>query len=133
MTISSPRWARPPRSILLTPLRTLPLPRVEHLGRFALHFVKESHAGYDISALGIGSFTRLFLAEVHASVKAYAAALGGDAVVAFNIDASQLLEDAKGHTYALVCTSGDVVRVLPDEVDTTSDSDTDSTCDDVLQ
>ncbi|KAI9592149.1 hypothetical protein BDF19DRAFT_425641 [Syncephalis fuscata] len=123
--LNSWRSARPPRSILLTPLRVLPLPRIEHLGRVALHFVKESHAGYDTGALGIGSFTRLFLAEVHASVKAYAAALGGDAVVAFSVDASQLLENAKGHTYALACISGDVIRALPDSSD-----DEDSTGDD---
>ena len=61
------------------------------------------------------SLTRLFQAQSQASVKAYAAVLGGDAVVMLGVDASLFLASIKGHTYALAGVRGDMVRCLAGE------------------
>lgn len=83
------------------------------LGRISLHFVKETTVGYDSGTGkdGIGGVTHAFLVEMYAIARSHAAALGGNAVISFNLDQVTILESIRNQAYMLVSLSADVVLV----------------------
>lgn len=106
------------RFVDVTPLAQIPGCTVmKYLGVISFHFVKESYLDYDEVDLtkGMGGFVHSFFDDVLAVVRAHAAALGGNAVLAFRIDQAVFNENVKGTGYAVVTCSGDVVQTLPSE------------------
>jgi uncharacterized protein YbjQ (UPF0145 family) len=83
------------------------------LGRISLHFVKETTITYDSGTGkdGMGGVTHGFLVEMYAIARSHAAALGGNAVVSFNLDQVTIQESIRNQAYMLVSLSADVVFV----------------------
>jgi uncharacterized protein YbjQ (UPF0145 family) len=83
------------------------------LGRISLHFVKETTVTYDSGTGkdGMGGVTHGFLVEMYAITRSHAAALGGNAVVSFNLDQVTIQESIRNQAYMLVSLSADVVSV----------------------
>ncbi|KAJ3105317.1 hypothetical protein HDU97_008214 [Phlyctochytrium planicorne] len=101
-------------SIEITPLSFIPHTRVEHfLGRISLHFVKEASVLFEIGSPGggMGGFSHVFLSELHALVRSHTAALGGNALLSFNVDQFLFQESIKNQGYSFLSVSGDVVEV----------------------
>ncbi|KAI9007389.1 hypothetical protein BC832DRAFT_610651 [Gaertneriomyces semiglobifer] len=102
----------PTMAVEVTPLWYVPSTRVDRfLGRISLHFVKEAGMVFETASgmSGMGGFTHTFLVELYAVLRAHAAALGGNALVAFTIDQVVIQESLKNQAYALVSVSGDVL------------------------
>lgn len=119
-------------SIVISPLSTVPGFTVTAVvGRLNLHFIKEEqnlhHAhGHHYSDTshyynsdviledGLGSFIHQFLVEVQAIARAYTIAMGGNALLAFNIDYCSFKEPLKNQAYGLLSLSGDIVELKAD-------------------
>lgn len=101
-------------SIPLTSLSSVPGTKTEtELGRINMHFVRES---IDVkpSEDGLSRFDYALIQEVHASVRAYISALGGDALVHYDLTCqSNPGTVARNSAYRVVSISGDVVKLLP--------------------
>ena len=99
--------------IYMTPLSSLPgTVVVRHLGRLSLHFVKEDHVSHDAATGGMASFVSAFTVEVLAIARSHVAALGGNAVLGYNMDQFIFHENLKNQAYALISVSGDVVKAI---------------------
>jgi hypothetical protein len=102
----------------ITPLSYIPQATVSSfLGRISLHFVKEATVVYDnVTGIdGMGGFTHAFLCEMYAITRAHAAALGGNAALAFSMDQVTVVESIRNQAYALVSLSADIVKMEYDE------------------
>ncbi|KAJ3249125.1 hypothetical protein HDU78_007087 [Chytriomyces hyalinus] len=94
-----------PRAIEITPLSYVPQGRIEmHLGRVSLHFVKEASIVHEVGGVGggMGGFAHMLLAELYAVSRAYTAAMGGNAMIAFTVEESMLYESIKNQGYSLI-------------------------------
>eukprot|EP01039_Chlorochromonas_danica_P008191 gene8189-9036_t len=70
--------------VLLTPLPRIPGTRIKrHLGLIQLHFIKDSWSARGEDSLG--SYAHLVLSEVNALARAHVAALGGNALLCYNL------------------------------------------------
>lgn len=98
------------KSILITPLSTLPYRVVTHYGRMVLHFVKEEHlqGGPDSD---IREFTERFMSEVHRVLEAHLEGLGANGFVGYVMEQMECEDNLKGTAYAVISISGDAVRV----------------------
>ncbi|KAJ3113283.1 hypothetical protein HDU96_003587 [Phlyctochytrium bullatum] len=111
---SAPVNTRKPELIELTPLSSIPHAKIERfLGRISLHFVKESSVLFEPNSPigGMGGFSHVFLCELHALVRSHTEALGGNALLSFNLDYCIFAENIKNQGYSLLSISGDVVHV----------------------
>ncbi|KAI8865880.1 hypothetical protein GQ42DRAFT_85651, partial [Ramicandelaber brevisporus] len=68
---------------------------------------------YAEDASTIGAFAHEFLNEVLAVVRAHVAALGGNSLIAMQIEQSFVTEESRHNGYALICISGDVAVCEP--------------------
>ncbi|BFZ15978.1 hypothetical protein BsWGS_19017 [Bradybaena similaris] len=102
----------PPLGIELTPLNVVYNGRIEkYLGYYNFFFIRESTSVKEVG--GVGGFMQSFIMEVHAIVRAHVAALGGNALVAYNM--SQFLLENNPHKnqgQCMINVNGDVVVVL---------------------
>ncbi|GFO29410.1 C2 domain-containing protein 5-like [Plakobranchus ocellatus] len=103
------------RGVELTPLNKIYNGKIDrYLGYYNFFFIRESTAVKEGG--GIGGFLQSFILEVKAIVRAHVVALGGNALVAYNM--SQCVLDDNPHKnqgQCLINVSGDVVVVCYDE------------------
>ncbi|KAK3753879.1 hypothetical protein RRG08_006266 [Elysia crispata] len=105
------------KGIELTPLNKIYNGRIDrYLGYYNFFFIRESTGVREGG--GIGGFLQSFILEVKAIVRAHVVALGGNALVAYNMSQSVLDDNPhKNQGQCLINVSGDVVIVCYDEED----------------
>eukprot|EP01138_Halocafeteria_seosinensis_P011276 gb/GECG01011518.1/.p1 GENE.gb/GECG01011518.1/~~gb/GECG01011518.1/.p1 ORF type:complete len:1646 (+),score=234.79 gb/GECG01011518.1/:1-4938(+) len=100
-------------SIMMVSVGSLPGMYVKyHLGRINMHFVRES---IDVkpSEDGLSRFDYSLVQEVHAYVRAYIAALGGNALLHYSLTCqSNPGSVARNSAYRVVSVSGDVAELV---------------------
>ncbi|RUS91136.1 hypothetical protein EGW08_001049 [Elysia chlorotica] len=106
---------KPLKGIELTPLNKIYNGRIDrYLGYYNFFFIRESTGVREGG--GIGGFLQSFILEVKAIVRAHVLALGGNALVAYNMGQSVLDDNPqKNQGQCLINVSGDVVVVCYDE------------------
>ncbi|KAL7751428.1 hypothetical protein RI367_003288 [Sorochytrium milnesiophthora] len=101
-----------PVHVEMSPLSFIPGTTIEtYMGKLSLHFVKEASVTHETATAGMGGFLQMFMSEVFAIVRAHVQALGGNAIVAMQVEQSGFSESVKNQAYALVSVSGDVCRL----------------------
>ncbi|KAK2175121.1 hypothetical protein NP493_746g01027 [Ridgeia piscesae] len=100
--------------VLLTPLSSIPGGHIQnYLGHFNFFIIRESTSVREEG--GLNGFMHCFLAEVMAICRAHVAALGGNALVAYQMTECILDESLhKNQSQCLVNVCGDVVHVIYD-------------------
>ncbi|CAG5134398.1 unnamed protein product, partial [Candidula unifasciata] len=103
--------------IELSPLNTIYNGHIDkYLGYYNFFFIRESTSIKEYG--GVGGFMQSFLLEVMAIVRAHVAALGGNALVAYNMSQCVLENNPhKNQGQCLINVSGDVVSVMYDDSD----------------
>ena len=77
-------YRRVPLTLALSGHGVIPhIPHASYLGRINMHFIKESWTVREKG--GLGQFFHVFLNEVNAIARAHVLALGGNALVAYQI------------------------------------------------
>ncbi|XP_059179627.1 C2 domain-containing protein 5-like [Physella acuta] len=109
----SPRTKFPPTlGIELTPMNVVYNGRIDkYLGYYNFFFIRESTAVKEYG--GVGGFMQSFILEVMAIVRAHVAALGGNALLAYNMSHCILENNPqKNQGQCLINVSGDIVVVV---------------------
>ena len=99
----------------LTPMSFIPGFQVaEYLGNMNLFVIRETSSVREFG--GISGFMHKFVAEVLALMRAHVAALGGNALLAFNLNQCVLLDNPnRNQAQCLINIAGDAVRVVPEK------------------
>ncbi|KAM3869760.1 C2 domain-containing protein 5 [Diretmus argenteus] len=100
--------------VKMTPLSFLPGTRiVKYLGIINMFFIRETTSLREEG--GVSGFLHSFIAEVFAMVRAHVAALGGNAVVSYNMKECVFMENPnKNQAQCLINVSGDAVILSMD-------------------
>ncbi|BFZ04098.1 hypothetical protein BsWGS_07137 [Bradybaena similaris] len=103
--------------IELSPLNSIYNGHIDkYLGYYNFFFIRESTSIKECG--GVGGFMQSFILEVKAIARAHVAALGGNALVAYNMSQCMLENNPhKNQGQCLINVSGDVVSVLYDGSD----------------
>lgn len=106
--------------VLITPLHCTPNTVVKnYLGNVNLFFIRESTDLKEVG--GVPLFIQQFIAEVHAIISAHVLALGGNAILSFNINEILLIDSAqKNEAQCLINVSGDAAEIHPESEDLSS-------------
>ncbi|XP_034032480.1 C2 domain-containing protein 5 isoform X1 [Thalassophryne amazonica] len=100
--------------VKMTPLSFLPGTRIiKYLGIINMFFIRETSSLREEG--GVSGFLHTFIAEVFAMVRAHVAALGGNAVVSYNMKECVFMENPnKNQAQCLINVSGDAVICVRD-------------------
>ncbi|KAM6960597.1 C2 domain-containing protein 5 [Aplochiton taeniatus] len=100
--------------VRMTPLSFLPGTRIiKYLGIINMFFIRETTSLREEG--GVSGFLHTFIAEVFAMVRAHVAALGGNAVVSYNMKECVFMENPnKNQAQCLINVSGDAVIFVRD-------------------
>ena len=86
----------------------------DYLGNMNLFVIRETSSVREFG--GISGFMHKFVAEVLALMRAHVAALGGNALLAFNLNQCVLLDNPnRNQAQCLINIAGDAVRVEPEK------------------
>ncbi|XP_077991770.1 C2 domain-containing protein 5-like isoform X2 [Glandiceps talaboti] len=113
-------------AVEITPLCYVPGASVDrYLGNINLYFIRESTSVRETG--GVSGFLHSFVSEVQAMVRSHVLALGGNAIVAYDMIECVLSENPhKNQCQCLINVTGDAVRVIYD-IDLPSFTDRDVT------
>ncbi|XP_070556208.1 C2 domain-containing protein 5-like isoform X2 [Ptychodera flava] len=113
----------------ITPLCYVPGATIDrYMGNINLYFIRESTSVREVG--GVSGFMHSFVSEVQAMIRSHVLALGGNAIVAYDMIECVLSENPhKNQCQCLINVTGDAVRVIHDlELPSFSEEESMETC-----
>ncbi|XP_002740068.2 C2 domain-containing protein 5-like [Saccoglossus kowalevskii] len=101
-------------AVEITPLCFVPGATFDkYLGNINLYYIRESTSVREVG--GVSGFMHSFVSEVQAMVRSHVLALGGNAIVAYDMIECVLMDNPhKNQCQCLINVTGDAVRVMYD-------------------